>query len=347
MLQDDQQQLCKVRRREGATASGIRENSEHAHTDCVTIAGMHDVDPSILALYRVLDLIGVVLNGAIGGTIARQRNFDIIGFAFLAIFSALAGGMLRDTLMQRGTAAAIAQPSYMGFAIAGALVALVIHLQGRAWELFRVHGDAIILGVWATTGSIKALSYNMPAASAIFMGVLTAVGGGMIRDIAIGTTPAVFGGNTLYATPAIAAASTMVAFHQVDLDAAGMICGTVVGAGFAIIAYWRGWVLPVHSDFAPVNMTASQLKRLLRQAESAGRRDGMKQGRRIGRRKGLRRARKEGERAGVTAERDRWIEALDEGHLPAGEHLDITVRPNDEQSATKDQRQTTDQHPHR
>lgn len=141
---------------------------------------MPTVDPTILAIYQSLDLIGVVLNGAIGGTIARQRNFDIIGVAFLALFSALGGGMLRDTLMQRGTPAAIAEPSYMGMAIAGGLIVMVIHLDGRSWELFRIHGDSVILGVWAVTGSTKALTYGMPWASALFMGMLTAVGGGMV-----------------------------------------------------------------------------------------------------------------------------------------------------------------------
>ena len=165
---------------------------------------MATVDPTILALYQTLDLIGVVLNGAIGGSIARQRNFDIIGFAFLALFSALGGGMLRDTLMQRGTPAAIAEPMYMGMAILGGLLAMVIHLKGRAWELFRVHGDAIILGVWAVTGTTKALTYGMPWASAMFM----------------------------------------VGFHAIGHDAVGMIAATTLGAGFAILAYWRGWVLP-------------------------------------------------------------------------------------------------------
>lgn len=205
---------------------------------------MATVDPTILALYQTLDLIGVVLNGAIGGSIARQRNFDIIGFAFLALFSALGGGMLRDTLMQRGTPAAIAEPMYMGMAILGGLLAMVIHLKGRAWELFRVHGDAIILGVWAVTGTTKALTYGMPWASAMFMGMLTAVGGGMIRDIATGSIPSIFGGNTLYATPAIFSSAIMVGFHAIGHDAVGMIAATTLGAGFAILAYWRGWVLP-------------------------------------------------------------------------------------------------------
>ncbi|MDO4911727.1 MAG: trimeric intracellular cation channel family protein [Corynebacterium sp.] len=214
---------------------------------------MPSVDPSILSIYQVLDLIGVVLNGLIGGTIARQRGFDIVGFCFLALFSALGGGMLRDTLMQRGTPAAIADPTYMAMAVLGGVIALLVHLRGRLWELVRIHGDAVILGVWSVTGSTKALAYGMPWGSAIFMGMLTAFGGGMIRDIAAGSVPSVFGGNTLYATPALVSATTMVAFHSLGYDALGMFAATGVGAGFAITAYWRGWILPINPDWAPVN----------------------------------------------------------------------------------------------
>ena len=76
------------------------------------------------------------------------------------------------------------------------------------------------------------------------MGMLTAVGGGMIRDIATGSIPSIFGGNTLYATPAIFSSAIMVGFHAAGHDAVGMIVATTLGAGFAILAYWRGWVLP-------------------------------------------------------------------------------------------------------
>lgn len=210
---------------------------------------MPTVDPSILSIYSALDLIGVVLNGLIGGTIARQKGFDIVGFCFLALFSALGGGMLRDTLMQKGTPAAIADPSYMAMAILGGVIALLVHLKGKMWELVRVHGDAIILGVWSVTGSTKALAYGMPWGSAIFMGVLTAFGGGMIRDIASGSVPSVFGGNTLYATPALVSSTVMVAFHHLGHDAIGMVAATTIGASFAILAYWRGWVLPTNPDW--------------------------------------------------------------------------------------------------
>lgn len=90
---------------------------------------METVDPTIDALYRGLDLIGVVLNGIIGGTIARRRNFDIIGFIFLALFSATAGGMIRDMLISDGPAAAISDPLYLILACVGALVAALTDLK--------------------------------------------------------------------------------------------------------------------------------------------------------------------------------------------------------------------------
>ncbi|MCS4490601.1 trimeric intracellular cation channel family protein [Corynebacterium sp. ES2794-CONJ1] len=231
---------------------------------------MADVDPLIWNLYQIFDLIGVVLNGIIGGTIARQRNFDFVGFVFLALFSALGGGMIRDVLMQRGTAAAIADPTYLLLALLGAVIALVTALKGRAWELFKVHADAIILGVWAVTGCVKAVTFDMPLVSAVFMGVITAVGGGMIRDVVTGQVPTIFGGGTLYAVPASASAAAMAFSHAAGHDVIGMIIAPLIGAGLAIIAYWRGWVLFRSSEWAPVNMTAAQLRALIKRAERKG-----------------------------------------------------------------------------
>ena len=90
---------------------------------------MESVVPTIDTLYRSLHLIGVVLNGIIGGTIARRRNFDIIGFVFLALFSATAGGMIRDMLISDGPAAAISDPLYLILACAGALIAALADLR--------------------------------------------------------------------------------------------------------------------------------------------------------------------------------------------------------------------------
>ncbi len=61
--------------------------------------------------------------------------------------------------------------------------------------------DAIVLGIWSATGAAKALENHLGFIPALLLGCMTAVGGSMIRDISVGRTPAVFGGNRLYALP--------------------------------------------------------------------------------------------------------------------------------------------------
>ena len=236
---------------------------------------MHDVDPLINSLYQAFDLLGVILNGIIGGTIARRREFDIVGFVFLALFSGLAGGMIRDMLIGDGAAAAISDPWYLGLACGGALVAFLIDLKGKAWELFREHGDAVILGVWSTTGCVKALTHGMPLIPCVFLGVLTAVGGGMVRDVASGEIPSIFGGSPLYAVPSILTGVVMVTFAHNGQFALGMIISPIVGSGMAILSYWRGWVLP-RAGVAPANYTAAQVAAIAKKAELKGFRRGRK-----------------------------------------------------------------------
>ena len=63
---------------------------------------MHLLDAlnnSLPEVFRAIDLMGVLLNGILGGKVARERNFDAVGFCILAIMTALAGGMIRDLLL--------------------------------------------------------------------------------------------------------------------------------------------------------------------------------------------------------------------------------------------------------
>ena len=109
--------------------------------------------------------------------------------------------------------------------------------------------DAVILGCWAATGASKALTHGLGVMPALLLGCLTAIGGSMIRDVAVGETPAVFGGNKLYAIPALIAAGTQVLAVKAGVaDAHAMLVSTAVGAGLCVLAYWRSWQLPVIAD---------------------------------------------------------------------------------------------------
>ena len=230
-----------------------------------------EVDPLIEALYYWSDVSGVLLMGIIGGTLARQRGYDIVGFFFIAMFSALGGGMIRDVLINRGTVAAMSQPEYLYLAFAGALIARFFYFKGRTWDYIQSHGDAVVSALWAATGTVKALTYGLPLIPCVMMGVFTATGGSMIRDISMGREPAVFGDNQPTVIPAVACAAVVLVADSFDHLATGMLVGPVVSFILTLFGIWAGWRIPARQEWAPLNDTAAQVMLLARKAENKGR----------------------------------------------------------------------------
>lgn len=213
-------------------------------------------------IFRAIDLIGVLINGILGGRLARQKHFDAIGFMVLAVLSALAGGILRDLILSAGPPIAITDPYYLPTAIIGAGVAMLWKLESKWSSRIMLVGDGIVLGTWAATGAAKTLAVGYGMVPALLLGLTTAVGGGMIRDIAAGTVPRVFGGNTLYATPALVSAAIMVGFYQAGYQQTGMVVAASTGALFTMISYWRKWTLPRTHEWT-ITLTSNQLRRAL------------------------------------------------------------------------------------
>ncbi|MDO4666008.1 MAG: trimeric intracellular cation channel family protein [Actinomycetaceae bacterium] len=224
---------------------------------------LHELNQFLPDLFRGLDLMGVLLNGILGGQLARDRKFDAVGFAVLAIMSALGGGMLRDTLLQAGPPVALTDPYYLSTALAGAFIAFCLRFSHRYAQRLLAFADGVVLGCWAATGVLKTLNLGYGVIPALMMGVITAVGGGMIRDVSAGIIPRIFGGNTLYAIPAALAALVTVLFYNIGQPMLGMLAATVTGAMFVALAGWRKWRLPVSGEWT-VTMTPRQLRSILR-----------------------------------------------------------------------------------
>jgi uncharacterized membrane protein YeiH len=199
---------------------------------------------SVPDLVRVLDLTGVFANALLGGAVARRHGFDPVGFAALAIVSGLGGGLIRDTLLQHGTPVALTNYAYLTTALIGAAVAFAVRFEGRVWERLFPFVDALALGCWAAAGAQKTLTLGLGWLPAVLLGTVTAVGGGAVRDIAVGRIPTIFGGNTLYATCAVIASGTLVLIQSWGYPQAGLVVATVVGAVLCLLARWRGWILP-------------------------------------------------------------------------------------------------------
>ncbi|QIK72815.1 trimeric intracellular cation channel family protein [Propioniciclava coleopterorum] len=196
-------------------------------------------------LFRVVDVTGVVASGLLGGALARSKRFDIVGFVTLAIITGLGGGMIRDVLLSSGFPVALTDPAYLAGALTAAVVAYVVRLDGTWPRRSLVVADVLALGCWSATGTIKAATLGLAVLPSIMLGVITAVGGGMLRDVLVGKTPTVFGGNTLYASLAalgsVEALVCMKVFGRPDL---GMLVAILTTTILGMLARRLGWMLP-------------------------------------------------------------------------------------------------------
>jgi uncharacterized membrane protein YeiH len=191
-----------------------------------------------------LDLAGVAANAVLGGVKAREHRFDIIGFATLALVSGLGGGIIRDTLLQHGPPLALIDPSYLITAFAGAIVAYLIRIKGQLWEHSYRLVDAIAIGCWAAAGAQRTLVVGLSWLTAILMGTVTAVAGGVVRDVLLRDVPEILSGRRLYATSAAAASVVLVLCHSLGEPGLGVLGAIVVGSGLCLLSYYRGWSLP-------------------------------------------------------------------------------------------------------
>jgi uncharacterized membrane protein YeiH len=210
---------------------------------------------------RIVDLAGVLANAVLGGIAARAARLDLVGFVILAILSGLGGGMIRDTLLQQGTAVALTDPYYLGVAIVGAIIAFFIRFKGRFSRLALLLLDVLAVGCWAAVGAQKGLVAGLGWLPAILLGMVTAIGGGMVRDLFLMKVPTVFGGNTLYATSAFVASAEMVVLTSLGLPELGTLVAILSAAALSLLAKRFGWILPSEVRIRPPRRLSGWLAR--------------------------------------------------------------------------------------
>lgn len=214
-------------------------------------------------MLRVIDLTGVVANALLGAAVARRFNLDPVGFAIIAIVSALGGGAIRDVLLNQ-TPVALRDGAYLTCALVAAAVAFLVRFEGRRWRRVFPLVDALALGAWAVAGTEKALLVGVSPLPAILLGVLTAVGGGMVRDVMLGQIPHILQRSELYATAAFVGGLSLVLMRGTPLGDASPILAVLVGGGLCLVARWRGWMLPVEPSWPRVHLPRKPVNRLRR-----------------------------------------------------------------------------------
>lgn len=201
------------------------------------------MDLSSLALL-IADLLGVFAFAISGNLLAARKNIDITGGLVLGILASLGGGILRDLLLDLPPTA-LNRPIYL---VPPVLAAVFVYLGGKRVE--RIRGlvtlfDAAGLALFCMTGTVIALGTGINEIAAILLGVATAAGGGILRDVVANEVPAVFKHSDLYVTPAFLGALATVVLY--DLGWFNALTG--IGVAFLVFAFrvlaWRlGWKVP-------------------------------------------------------------------------------------------------------
>lgn len=198
-----------------------------------------------LSLYITrVDLLGTFVFGLSGGTVAIRHRLDVFGVIVLAVAAALAGGMLRDMLLGATPVIALADERYLLVAVAAALVAFffkpLISRLGKPVMVF----DALGLGLFAVTGCRKGLEYGLDPAVSVLLGVLTAVGGGLVRDLLVTEVPRVLR-EEIYALAAYVGATVVVVGEYLVLaDWLVTLLGVSAAFSVRVISVIYGWSAP-------------------------------------------------------------------------------------------------------
>ena len=196
----------------------------------------------------VLDLVGTfvfALSGAVAGV---KERLDLFGVLVLSFAAASAGGIMRDLLIGAVPPAAISDWRYLGVSLLAGLV--IFFWFPRSERLQKLRNLVLIfdgagLAVFAVAGTQKALGYGLNPVMSALLGMLTGIGGGMLRDILLAQVPTVLR-SELYAVAALVGASVVVVGHVLNFPPTAMaIAGAVLCFGIRLIAIRRGWRLPV------------------------------------------------------------------------------------------------------
>jgi uncharacterized membrane protein YeiH len=161
-------------------------------------------------LFYFADLFGVAVFAITGALMAGRKSMDLFGVLVIAVITALGGGTLRDVILNNHPVSWIRDDTYIVVASLAAVATVVwVQLTQPIHEKGLLIADAFGLAVFTVIGTEVALQHNVPLSTAVIMGVMTGVAGGVMRDVICNEIPLIFR-KEIYATACIAGALAFI-----------------------------------------------------------------------------------------------------------------------------------------
>jgi uncharacterized membrane protein YeiH len=203
---------------------------------------IHQVSREVLA---ALDALGSFVFALSGGALAVEKRFDLFGVLVLSFVVAVAGGITRDLLIGAVPPAAVASWHALAIATVAGLLTFYVYPSVQSLKHDVLLFDAVGLGVFAVTGTQKALQYGIDPVMAAVLGMVSGIGGGIMRDVLAGDVPTVLRAD-LYAFAALAAAGIVSLGHVLEAPQLyPMLIGAAACVFLRMMAIYRGWRVPI------------------------------------------------------------------------------------------------------
>ena len=194
------------------------------------------------------DTVAATVAFALSGILeATRRRMDVVGVFSVAFASAFGGGTLRDLLLDRRPLFWVQNPEYVWLVLAMTLAAPLLLRAVRHQRVDRVMegADALGLGLFAISGASLSMAAGMPAVVSVLMGAITAVCGGVLRDVLCNEIPRVFHDHVPYTLCAFIGAALFLALHaQGVASPASTAAGIAATSGLRLLAVARRWRVP-------------------------------------------------------------------------------------------------------
>ena len=196
--------------------------------------------------FSIAEVIGTVSFALSGYLVGSRKRLDLLGIAVVSMLTAFGGGLVRDVICGR-IPNALRSPAPILLVSGTVVLAVLLRLHQRGEierSRFFIVADAIGLAAFSISGALTALAAGLGFFGVVLLGFLTAVGGGIVRDILVNEVPALLH-SEFYGTVAIlTAALVYVAQQLLHLHPAALGAIFLFGLGLRLLAYVRRWRLP-------------------------------------------------------------------------------------------------------
>lgn len=195
--------------------------------------------------FTVADIVATLLFAFEGARLAALAGLDVFGIVVVGLASSTVGGILRDLLLGDTPPFAFRSPSRLVAALGGS--ALALGVVGAGIELPEAVisvADALGLALFAVTGAEKAVDHGSNGLVTVILGTLTAVGGGITRDLLTGVVPTVLTSSVYASAAALGALGVWAVWRMRAPMIAAMAVGFLLTAGLRLAALAWDWQLP-------------------------------------------------------------------------------------------------------